>query len=59
MHDVDLTCHMMKVLLMYVVDYGCNVDAYSKWCAYSLFVRLLSMGKVMRLYMYITLVSLN
>ena len=42
-HDVGLTFHMMKILLMYVVEYGCHVYACTKWYACSPLVGFLCM----------------
>ena len=59
MHDIRLTCHMIKVLLIYVGYYGSHVDAYAKRYAYGLLVSLLSVYEVMGFHIYIALVVLD
>ena len=59
MYDVGLNCLLIKVLLMYVVDYSCHVDAWSKWYACGLLVSLIRMCEVMGLHMHVELQGLD
>ena len=58
MHCVGLTYHIMNLLVMYVVDYGCHVGVCNNDVCY-LFVSFLSICVFMRLHMYIALVGLD
>ena len=59
-YDILVIYHMMKVLLlMHVSSYTCNVNVWSKWYVFGLFVILLSMCEVIGRHIYIALVGLD